>query len=83
MRARGGPLIVVGKESNIGSMDLHCADILAHGVSEEFVKAIGVVNVRGARKPILPTVNSKSHPSFLGARQKAIELFEIYQLFGW
>lgn len=66
--------IVMGKQSNIGPFDPQFGGIPAHGVLEEFEKAIEAVKNDPRTTPIWQTVVSKYHPSFLGECEKAIEL---------
>lgn len=66
--------IVMGKQSNIGPFDPQFGGIPAHGVLEEFEKAIEAVKADPRTTPIWQTVVSKYHPSFLGECEKAIDL---------
>ena len=66
--------IVMGKQSNIGPIDPQFGGIPAHGVIEEFNKAIEEVKKDPASTPIWQTVVQKYHPTFLGDCEKAIKL---------
>lgn len=66
--------IVMGKQSNIGPFDPQFGGIPAHGVLEEFEKAIQEVKKDPLSVPIWQTIIGKYHPTFLGECQKAIEL---------
>jgi ClpP class serine protease len=66
--------IVMGKQSNIGPIDPQFNGIPAHGVIEEFNKAVEEVKRDPGSIPIWQTVVNKYHPTFLGECQKAIEL---------
>jgi len=69
--------IVMGKQSNIGPFDPQFGGIPAHGVLEEFTKAIERVKADPASTPIWQTIISKYHPTFLGECEKAIELADL------
>ncbi len=66
--------IVMGKQSNIGPIDPQFGGIPAHGVIEEFKKAIEEVKNDPGSIPIWQAVVQKYHPIFLGECEKAIEL---------
>ncbi len=66
--------IVMGKQSNIGPIDPQFGGIPAHGVIEEFDKAVEEVKRDPASTPIWQTIVSKYHPTFLGDCEKAIKL---------
>jgi Serine dehydrogenase proteinase len=66
--------IVMGKQSNIGPFDPQFGGIPAHGVLEEFDKAIAEVKKDPLSVPIWQTIIGKYHPTFLGECEKAIEL---------
>lgn len=69
--------IVMGKQSNIGPFDPQFGGIPAHGVLEEFEKAIEEVKKDPRSTPIWQTIISKYHPTFLGECEKAIELADL------
>lgn len=66
--------IVMGKQSNIGPFDPQFGGIPAHGVLEEFEKAIAEVKKDPSCIPMWQVIISKYHPTFLGECEKAIEL---------
>ncbi len=66
--------LVMGKQSNIGPFDPQFGGIPAHGVLEEFEKAIEAVKQDPRSTPIWQALIGKYHPSFLGECEKAIEL---------
>lgn len=69
--------IVMGKQSNIGPFDPQLGGLPAHGVLEEFAKAIEMVKTDPQSTPIWQTIISKYHPTFLGECEKAIELADL------
>ncbi|KIF60757.1 serine protease [Pseudomonas fluorescens] len=69
--------IVMGKQSNIGPFDPQLGGLPAHGVLEEFEKAIQMVKADPQSTPIWQTIISKYHPTFLGECEKAIELADL------
>ncbi|RBL70123.1 S49 family peptidase [Pseudomonas sp. MWU13-2625] len=69
--------IVMGKQSNIGPFDPQLGGLPAHGVLEEFEKAIEMVKADPQSTPIWQTIISKYHPTFLGECEKAIELADL------
>jgi ATP-dependent protease ClpP protease subunit len=69
--------IVMGKQSNIGPFDPQLGGLPAHGVLEEFAKAIEMVKADPQSTPIWQTIISKYHPTFLGECEKAIELADL------
>lgn len=66
--------IVMGKQSNIGPFDPQFGGIPAHGVLEEFEKAISESKKDPHSIPMWQVIISKYHPTFLGECEKAIEL---------
>ncbi|OAI17746.1 MULTISPECIES: SDH family Clp fold serine proteinase [Methylomonas] len=66
--------ILMGKQSNIGPIDPQFGGIPAHGVIEEFNKAVEEVKKDPGSIPIWQTVVQKYHPTFLGECEKAIKL---------
>ncbi len=66
--------IIMGKQSNIGPIDPQFGGIPAHGVLEEFEKALKEVKRDPSSIPIWQTVVQKYHPTFLGDCEKAISL---------
>jgi hypothetical protein len=66
--------IYMGKQSNIGPIDPQFGGIPAHGVIEEFNKAIKSVKDDPGSIPIWQTVVGKYHPTFVQECQHAIDL---------
>lgn len=69
--------IIMGKQSNIGPIDPQFGGIPAHGVIEEFKKAVEEIKANPAAIPLWQTIISKYHPTFIGECEKAIELSDI------
>lgn len=69
--------IWMGVESNLGPIDPQFNSIPAHGVIEEFTKAIKETSENPASIPMWQTIIGKYHPSFIGECEKAIELSSI------
>jgi len=65
--------IIMGKPSNLGPIDPHFGGIPAHGVLEEFARAVKEVKEDPGRTPIWQAIVAKYSPSFLGECQKAYE----------
>jgi len=63
--------IIMGKPSNLGPIDPHFGGIPAHGVLEEFTRAVKEVKEDPGRTPIWQAIVAKYSPSFLGECQKA------------
>jgi|TARA_R110001599_G_C12254744_1_gene659935 hypothetical protein len=66
--------IFMGKESNLGPIDPQFGGIPAHGVLDEFNRAVQEVKDDPKSLPIWQTVIQKYHPTFLGECKQAIEL---------
>ena len=66
--------IFMGKESNLGPIDPQFGGIPAHGVLDEFDRAVKEVKDDPQSLPIWQTVIQKYHPTFLGECKQAIEL---------
>jgi membrane-bound ClpP family serine protease len=66
--------IIMGKQSSIGPIDPQFNGIPAHGVLEEFKRAITEVKKDPGSLPIWRIVIEKYHPTFIGECQHAIEL---------
>lgn len=66
--------IWMGKESNIGPIDPQFGNMPAHGVIEEFKKAIEEISKNPQSIPMWQTIIGKYHPTFIGECEKAIEL---------
>lgn len=64
--------ILMGKQSNLGPIDPQMGGVSAHGVLEEFQRAIDEVKRDPQRIPIWQTIIGKYHPTFLGDCQQAI-----------
>jgi len=70
--------IIMGKQSNIGPIDPQLGGIPAHGVLEEFKRAIKETQKNPETIPIWQKIVEKYHPTFLGECQNAIDLsFEM------
>ena len=65
--------IIMGKPSNLGPIDPHFGGIPAHGVLEEFSRAVKEVKEDPGTIPIWQAIVAKYSPSFLGECQKAYE----------
>jgi len=65
--------IVMGKQSNIGPIDPQFNGIPAHGVLDEFKRAIEEVKKDPQSIPIWQTVVAKYHPTFIGECQNSID----------
>lgn len=65
--------ILMGKPSSLGPIDPHFGGIPAHGVLEEFERAVKEIKEDPGRIPIWQAIVAKYNPSFLGECQKAID----------
>ena len=65
--------ILMGKPSSLGPIDPHFGGTPAHGVLEEFSRAINEVKADPGTIPIWQAIVAKYNPSFLGECQKAID----------
>ncbi len=65
--------IIMGKQSSLGPIDPQFNGIPAHGVIEEFEKALKEVQTSPETIPIWQVVVSKYHPTFIGECEKAIK----------
>lgn len=65
--------IVMGKPSSLGPIDPQFSGIHAHGVLEEFKRAIKEVKDDQGKIPIWQAIIAKYNPTLLGECQKAIE----------
>ena len=65
--------ILMGKQSSLGPIDPLFAGIPAHGVIEEFQRAIAAVKADPSTIPIWQAIVAKYNPSLLGECQKAID----------
>jgi len=66
--------IWMGKQSNIGPIDPQFGNIPAHGVIEEFQKAIKETSDNPSSIPMWQAIIGKYHPTFIGECEKAIAL---------
>lgn len=66
--------IYMGKQSSIGPIDPQFGGIPAHGVIEEFERAIESVKLDPKSTPIWQTIVSKYHPTFLQECEHAIQM---------
>lgn len=65
--------IVMGKHSSLGPIDPQFGNLPAHGIVEEFKRAIAEVTVNPASIPIWQPVIAKYHPTLIGECEKAIQ----------
>ncbi|WP_370053677.1 hypothetical protein [Neptunomonas sp.] len=66
--------IIMGKQSNLGPIDPQFGGLPAHGVLEEFNKAILSVKTEPASIPLWQSIVGKYHPTFLTECEHAIAL---------
>ncbi len=64
--------IVMGKQSNLGPIDPQFANLPAHGVIEEFLKAVDDCKKDPSRVPLWQPIIAKYSPTLLGECQKSI-----------
>lgn len=64
--------ILMGKQSSLGPIDPHFGGIPAHGVVEEFERALAEVKNDPSRVPIWQPIIAKYRPTFIGECEKAI-----------
>lgn len=64
--------IIMGKPSSLGPIDPHFGGIPAHGVLEEFERAVKEIKEDPGKIPIWQAIVAKYSPAFLGECQKAI-----------
>lgn len=64
--------IVMGKQSNLGPIDPQFANLPAHGVIEEFQKAVDECKKDPARIPLWQPIIARYNPTLLGECQKSI-----------
>lgn len=74
MIACASKVIFMGKESNLGPIDPQFGGIPAHGVLDEFERALRSVKTDPLSLPIWQTIVGKYHPTFLGECENAIKL---------
>lgn len=65
--------IIMGKQSSLGPIDPQFNGIPAHGVIEEFEKAVREIKIDPKTTPAWQVVISKYHPTFIGECEKAIK----------
>ena len=65
--------ILMGKPSSLGPIDPHFGGIPAHGVLEEFQRAVAEIKADPSKIPLWQAIVAKYSPSFLGECQKAID----------
>lgn len=68
--------IIMGKHSSLGPIDPQLNGIPAHGVVEEFNRAVQEVTSDPARIPIWQPIIAKYHPTLVGECEKAISWAE-------
>jgi ATP-dependent protease ClpP protease subunit len=66
--------IIMGKQSNLGPIDPQFGGIPAHGVLDEFSRALEETQSNPKTIPIWQKIVEKYHPTFLGECQNAIDL---------
>jgi ATP-dependent protease ClpP protease subunit len=64
--------IVMGKQSSLGPIDPHFGGVPAHGVIEEFERAVKEVKEDPAKIPLWQVIIAKYNPAFIGECKKAI-----------
>lgn len=65
--------IIMGKASSLGAIDPQIGGIPAHGVVEEFKRAVAEVKADPACIPIWQPIIARYSPSFIGVCEKAID----------
>lgn len=65
--------IIMGKQSNLGPIDPQFGPLPAHGVVEEFKRALAEVKADPASIPIWQPIIAKYHPTLIGECEKAIQ----------
>lgn len=66
--------IWMGKQSNIGPIDPQLRGMPAHGIIDEFNRAIAEVTANPASAPIWTTIIARYHPTLLADCQHAIDM---------
>ena len=66
--------IYMGRQSSLGPIDPQFGGIPAHGVIEEFRRAVKDVKTNPASIPIWQPIIGRYHPTFIGECEKAIQL---------
>jgi len=66
--------IYMGHQSSLGPIDPQFGGIPAHGVIEEFKRAVKDVKINPASIPVWQPIIGRYHPTFIGECEKAIEL---------
>lgn len=74
MMACACKVIWMGKQSNIGPIDPQFNGIPAHGVLQEFKKAVEETKADPRSIPMWQQIISRYHPTFIGECEKAIQL---------
>lgn len=64
--------ILMGKQSNLGPIDPQIGGLPAHGVIEEFGRAVREVAANPASIPLWQLIIGRYHPTFIGECEKAI-----------
>lgn len=72
MLACASRYIIMGKQSSLGPIDPQINGIPAHGVIEEFNRAVKEISLNPATIPVWQTIIGHYHPSFIGECEKAI-----------
>lgn len=76
MMACAASEIIMGKQSSLGPIDPQFNNIPAHGIIEEFNRAIQEVSSDPKKAPIWQVIVSKYGPALLGECQKSIDWSE-------
>jgi len=65
--------IIMGKQSSLGPIDPQFGGIPAHGIVEEFKRAIADIKADPATVPVWQPIIAKYHPTLIGECEKAID----------
>jgi hypothetical protein len=65
--------IIMGKQSSLGPIDPQLGPLPAHGVVEEFKRAIDEVKADPSRIPVWQPIIARYHPTLIGECEKAIQ----------
>lgn len=65
--------IVMGKQSSLGPIDPQMGGLPAHGVVEEFKRAVTEITLNPACIPVWQPIIAKYHPTLIGECEKAIQ----------
>ena len=65
--------IIMGKQSSLGPIDPQLGPMPAHGVVEEFKRAVDEVRADPSKIPIWQPIIARYHPTLIGECEKAIQ----------